>query len=256
MKQLAFLLRYVKYLIKAKSRYFIHSTFVFDFVNEVLRKPVEDIRCRKIEHLRLELKRSKESINVKDLGAGQDRLRSVGEIARFSAKQKRMAEVLHNIVRRYEPKKILELGTSLGISSMYQAAATNSTVLTIEGCPETAVIAQKNFNEIGFENIEQYVGNFDELMPDILARNPDVNYCFVDGNHTYDATIRYFNLLLSYAGDDMIMVFDDIHWSEGMEKAWSEIKRHEKVSLTIDLFFIGIVFFRAGIQKQDFVLYA
>jgi predicted O-methyltransferase YrrM len=138
---------------------------------------------------------------------------------------------------------------------MYLAAANSKTkVTTIEGCPNVTKVAKVNFDKIGLKNIELVNAQFDVFLPEYLKRTTQLDFVFFDGNHTKEATLNYFNWCLPKAGKNTIFVFDDIYWSKGMNEAWDEIKRHPKITLTVDLFSLGIVFFNTDLSKEDFVL--
>ncbi len=140
---------------------------------------------------------------------------------------------------------MVELGTSLGITTCYLASGNkDALVYTFEGAPQIAAVANKNFQHLNFKNILLVQGNFDDTLSAQLTKIPSVNFAFVDGNHRKQPTINYFYQLLEKANENSIFIFDDIHWSNEMEEAWKEIQNHTSVTLTIDLFFIGIVFFR------------
>ena len=149
----------------------------------------------------------------------------------------------------------MELGTSLGISTSYLAKAnSNSQVFTFEGCPETAKIAQENFDKQNIKNTSITLGDFNITLADKLKEIETVDLAFIDGNHQEKPTIAYFEECLKYANNNTIFIFDDIHWSEGMENAWNYIKAHPKTTLTIDLFFVGIVFIKSELSKEDFTI--
>jgi predicted O-methyltransferase YrrM len=98
-------------------------------------------------------------------------------------------------------------------------------------------------------------GNFDNLLPPVIAQLSSIDLAYIDGNHRYQPTVNYFHQFLSKAGNQTILIFDDVHWSEEMEKAWEEIKAHPAVQCTIDIFFLGFVFFREEFKvKQNFVI--
>ena len=104
-------------------------------------------------------------------------------------------------------------------------------------------------------NIEIVEGNIDQtLAPTLAALGAPVDFVFFDGNHRYAPTLQYFELCLAHRTDESVFVFDDIHWSPGMERAWEVIKAHPDVRLTVDLFHIGLVFFRKNQPKQHFSL--
>ena len=155
----------------------------------------------------------------------------------------------------YKPINILELGTSLGISTSYLAKADdNVQVFTFEGCRETSKIAQDNFNKQNITNASVILGNFNITLAEKLKEIKTIDLAFIDGNHQEQPTIIYFEQCLEYANNNTIFVFDDIHWSKGMENAWSYIKAHPKTTLTIDLFFVGIVFIKSELSKEDFTI--
>lgn len=201
-------------------------------------------------------------MNIVDYGAGSKvnsaNQRSISNLLRYSAVGRYSGKILFRTVHLYKPKKLIELGTSLGISTLYQAyGALQSEVISIEGNPAVASKAASNFKRLNLRNIHQKIGNFDTLLAPTLEENKPIDYFFVDGNHTKEATLRYFETALPYAHSDSIFVFGDIHWSLEMEEAWAIIKAHPQVHISIDLFYLGIVFFRKEQrEKEDFTLIA
>lgn len=250
---------YLRHLRHASNRHDVHSPFVFALVENVLRKHTPRAEFADIEALRSALRNDKRVISVTDFGAGS-RLgnglqRSVASIARNALKPRLQAEMLARLVVYFKPATVLELGTSLGITTLYLArAAATSRIHTVEGCPAIAAIAKENFNAIGIRNITSHVGPFAEQLPRVLATLERLDFTFIDGHHAKAPTLDYFDQCLAKAHNDTVFIFDDIHWSEGMEEAWAAIKAHPKVTVTIDLFHFGIVFLRKEQQREHFVL--
>jgi len=180
--------------------------------------------------------------------------RSIGSIARNAAKPAKYGQLLHRMVKYYQPSTILELGTSLGITSAYLAtAAPGSRLVTMEGAVEIASRARANFSSLGLKNVEVVEGNFEATLPAFLQTTGVIDFAFIDGNHRKAPTLRYFEQLLEHQRNDSIFIFDDIHWSAEMEDAWKFIRKHPSVQCSIDLFFIGIVVFRKEFrEKQQF----
>jgi predicted O-methyltransferase YrrM len=257
-------------LIKKYSSYYlnasngkghgIHSPFVYDFVRRVLIDKRNFYAYNQVEALRRKLLQNETLIEIEDFGAGsaisKTNQRSIASIARHAAKSKKWAQLLFRIVNYYQPKHILELGTSLGISTAYMALANpQAQVVTAEGSAAIAAQAKKNFQSLQLSSIQQVTGNFDNTLPGILAALPQLDLAFVDGNHRYEPTVRYFNQLLPDLHGSSIVIFDDIHWSADMEKAWEEVKENPAVRLSIDLFFVGLVFFSDQFKvKQHFTI--
>lgn len=252
--------KYIKYYRQAASSkgHGVHSPFVFDFIKFVKNgKQISDC-VEDIEAIRQIMLNDNSTIEVADFGAGSTVLKSnkrvVSKMAASSLKPKKFAQLLFRLVNYYQPKTILELGTSFGITSSYLACANkNSQVYTLEGSPAIAEKARQNFAILNIENVELIEGDFTSTLPELLEKIKQVDLVFVDGNHRKIPTLHYFEQLLPYANNESIFIFDDIHWSKEMEEAWEIIKEHEAVTLSIDLFFIGIVWFRKDFMvKQQF----
>ena len=259
MKAILFISRYFKYLFTAKSKYSAQAPFLYDFITKVVNQNSDDENCKNIESLRKELCKSEDTIKITDFGAGShvnnNKTRKVKDVAKNSAKNAKFGKLLYRIIQFCKPNNILELGTSLGISSLYLAKANqNSQVFTFEGCPETANIAEQNFKKLNASNINTTLGDFNKTLNSKLEEIKTIDLAFIDGNHQEKPTIDYFEKCLKYSNNDTIFIFDDIHWSEGMEKAWNYIKAHQKITLTIDLFFVGIVFIKSELSKENFTI--
>lgn len=253
-----FAIKYLKYYLTASDAkgHGVHSPFIFELITKILRDKKKYDAYEVVENLRKRLLNDSRLLSVEDLGAGSEGLkkyqRSIKSIARNSAKSGKYGQLLYRIVQFYQPEKILELGTSLGISTSYFAlAASGSEVITAEGAKEIANVAQQNFQKLDIKNIELVEGNFDDTLNDILGGLKSVDFAFIDGNHRQLPTERYFSQILAKTHNDSILIFDDIHWSREMEQAWTNIKSHSSVRCSIDLFFIGIVLFRKEfLEKQ------
>ncbi|MEP6681617.1 MAG: class I SAM-dependent methyltransferase [Parafilimonas sp.] len=251
-------LKYVKYQLTASNGngHGVHSPFVFEFIKNILNDKREFDCFRYIESLREQLKSNPAEINVPDFGAGSrkqlNNKRKISAIANSSLKPKKYSQLLFRIVHYYKPLSILEIGTSLGITTSYLSFANpKADVITMEGAPEVASIAHANFKRLNLSNIKVIEGNFDKTLPFVISQLSLVNFAFIDGNHRKEPTLNYFHQLISLSTHSSIFIFDDIHWSKEMEDAWNEIKQHHLVTLSIDLFFIGIVFFRTEQKVKE-----
>ncbi|HEY0031264.1 MAG TPA: class I SAM-dependent methyltransferase [Bacteroidia bacterium] len=259
MKKLHLVRNYLAYRFRSVNEHGVHSPFVFELLLGVVYNRKKYYAYKDLEKLRSDLLLSAEMVNCNDLGAGSLTLRSnpktVRDIARSAAKPPKYAELLFRLVNHFQPSFILELGTSIGISAAYMASANSKSMLiTVEGCDEVAEIAKKNFRKLGLNNIEQLKGNFDQLLPEILKKTDRLDFVFFDGNHRKEPTLNYFKQCLEKAVETSIFLFDDIYWSAEMTEAWEEIKQNEKVTVSLDLFYMGIVFFRKEQVKQHFTI--
>lgn len=251
-------LKYFQYYLNASNGkgHGVHSPFVFEFIAKVMNDKRHFYAYDKIEDLRSDLLLDKRMLIIEDFGAGstvsKSNERKVKDIARSAVKQKKLGQLLFRMVDFYHLNTIVELGTSLGITTSYLASGNAlGKAYTFEGANEIANIARENFLDLELNNIKLIEGNFDETLPLQLEQINSIDLAFVDGNHRKQPTIRYFEQLLEKANKNSIFIFDDIHWSNEMEEAWKYIQQHSSVTLTIDLFFIGIVFFRNEQKVQQ-----
>ncbi len=264
-----FLRQFLQYRFSSLTKDDIHAPFVHELVAKVIDVP-RGVRtkanCQPIEHLRNDLLGDKTEIKVLNLPAGpssrKTSARRIKDICRQRGKNKKYGQLLFRLVEYFQSETILDLGTSLGLTTLYLSKANPlAEIITIEGCPETAGLAKKHFEKLSASNIHQVTGNFDdELLPSIRrffsteTKRASLDFVFFDGNHHKEPTLRYFLQCLEYANDDSVFVFDDIRWSQEMEDAWKELREHPRVTITIDLFFMGIVLFRKELAKQNFVI--
>ncbi|MBJ6110207.1 class I SAM-dependent methyltransferase [Hymenobacter sp. BT523] len=254
------LLAYLRFWLRSGNAHGLHSPFVFGLYTSVVRHTGSYKAYAAVEARRQQLLGSPASISVTDFGAGSHtgagRQRRVADIARTAAKPRPLAQLLFRLVNYFRPATILELGTSLGLTTAYLASAdSRSRVVTFEGCPNVAAVARETFAELQLRNIDVIEGNIDHTLASALAAlNRPVDFAFFDGNHRYEPTLRYFEQCLAHRTENSVFVFDDIHWSAEMERAWEAIKAHPEVMLTVDLFYIGLVFFRKNQPKQHFWL--
>jgi predicted O-methyltransferase YrrM len=253
------ILKYLKYTVSSshKRGHGIHSPFVFNLITKVFRNKISPDIVFKVEMIRKKLNSDKRYISVTDLGTGsgilENKLVKVSEIAKKSSLPGRYCKLLAGLSEEFGRTSIIEFGTSFGISTMYLAAANlEATVYTMEGCPVISEIAKYNFREAGLNNIKLLTGSFEQLIPEIenIIINPGL--VFIDGNHRKQPTIEYFNRMADLSDENTVIVLDDIYYSSEMGEAWNEIKHNKRVSLTVDIYRMGIVFFREGITRFDY----
>ncbi|MBK7130692.1 MAG: class I SAM-dependent methyltransferase [Crocinitomicaceae bacterium] len=236
----------------------IHSPFVFDFYNTVLAEAdkIYDTPIRRVYH---QLRRDHRKIQVTDFGAGtkhtHSNLRKISSIAHNASVSRRYGKLMTRLAERYNLNYAVELGTSLGLGSMYIAQAScMKKLITIEGDPALHAIASENFKMLNLQKIDQRCGRFEDHLYDVVKQMPQIDLVYIDGNHTYEATMNYFNFFLNHVHDSSFMIFDDIRWSDEMEKAWNEISASTKINVSMDLLRMGVVCKRPGQAKQHFIL--
>ena len=246
----------LNFIFTATNAHGVHSPFVYRLVSECFYDRQYKPWYKACHQYRNQLLHDNSEITVNDYGAGsksmQSRVRRVSHIARSAGITARRARLLGRLITFLDVDRILEIGTSVGLATAAcSMAKPESTIVTVEGCKNTAAIAQKYFDSFKLDNIRIVPGNFDEILPELL-KEVSFDLVFIDGNHREEATIRYFEQCLKYTHNDSVFIFDDIYWSKGMQKAWQYICRHPEVSVSIDTYRWGLVFFRKEQEKEHF----
>lgn len=244
---------YLCYLFRSVNLHGIHSPFVFSLVKDCIydkkRYPAYDVICKYIR----QLSSDEETIDFVDHGAGnRSGSVQVSSIASRSSSRVKKSALLLRLAQYFNPSTILELGTNLGVGTMaLSLGSPGSKVVTIEGSPALSKKASEGLKDL--HNVEFICDTFDNALPGILKEyRPEM--VFIDGNHTYEATIKYFDILTSYAGNNTVLIFDDIYWSDGMKRAFNEIVRDPRVTVSVDLYMVGLIFFRKGQVKEHFTV--
>jgi len=227
---------------------------------ELIKNPYPFSDFNELNHLRKNLKNSSEIIDITDFGAGSKKInfpkRSIKDIVKYGIAPQKQAEFLYRLINFFNPKISIELGTSIGLTTLYLAkAAPKAKLYTLEGSDTLVKFSSTLFKKYVATNINLIAGNFNNTLPSLIESLDTIDFMYVDGNHAYEPTMHYFNLALQKKNNQSIFVFDDITWSKGMQQAWQEICAHPEVTLSLDLFYFGIIFFRKEQkQKEHFVL--
>lgn len=250
---------YLKFLWQSKNEHAVHSPFVFSLITKCFYNRKPKTAYSVLEKYRSSLLQNKKSISVSDFGAGskvfKSNNREIAKIAKTAGISSKRAELLFRITHYFQPESILEIGTSLGLAtSALSLGNPTAKITTLEGCPETTKIAQNQFRQFGLSNVNSVATEFKNYLTNNQMSIVNYQLIYFDGNHSKKATLDYFELLIPTITNQTVWIFDDIHWSSDMEEAWEMIKKHPKVTVTIDTFQWGLVFFRYEQNKQDFII--
>jgi predicted O-methyltransferase YrrM len=251
-----YLFRFLDYYWRARTRYDVHSPFVHAFVESVLEGERRQAAFARMKTRRAALLRENGWIDRRDHGAGSraapGERRRVRSLARYNSVSAAVGGYLFHTARFVGASNILELGTSLGISTGYLALAeSEALIVTIEGCPQTAAIARRNFQAWGLEKVALQVGSFERELPGALARASAWDLVFLDGDHRQGASLRYFDACLEKMNRSGVFIIADIHWSKEMSEAWRRLREREEVCLSIDLFDCGLLFFKPRARHKE-----
>lgn len=253
---------YAKHWLTAKRKgHGIHSPFVYDLIENVLSSKLQFYAFEGLETLRRSFLKNNTELSINDLGAGSKKLntknRKIGAIAKHGISSARQSQIYFKLINYAKSETIIELGTSIGLNAIYFSKANpKAKIYTIEGDEQLYDFSKNLFKGNNCTNIESILGNFDVVLPQIFKNIHSFDLFYIDGNHTYEATLNYFKMALLKRNKGSIIIIDDIYWSKEMTKAWEQIKRDEEVKLTIDCFYFGLIFFKEEIkQKEHFKLF-
>ncbi len=233
----------------------IHSPSLFYLVR-MLFYDRNDYYCfREIEKQRFRLEHYNRVIRVEDCGTGRSGERTIRRIARTSLANPQEAQLLFRLVEHLKPQYLLELGTSLGITTAYLATAADGAVVhTMEGSDAIADVAEDTFRRLHLTNIQIHRGHIDDTLAGVLEDLPQVDFAYLDANHTEEATWWYFSQIVEKCVESSVVVVDDIHYSRGMNRAWKRIQQDGRVTSTMDLYGFGLVFFDKQYIRKDYII--
>lgn len=242
-------LRALKFYWHADTLYNVHSPYLFELLETILDRSQVYYDFDLIEGKRQALLASQEEIDFVEMGAGSRHLKStkrkIKDIARTSLSPSSQCQILYRLIEKIKPTTVLEMGSSLGLSTAYlSSACTSSKLISLEGDPKVAETARQLLRSLNIKNAEIITGNFTNTLDKALTSLKAIDIVFIDGHHTYDATIKYYHQIKPYIHDDTLIIFDDVHWTEGMDRAWKEIRSREDVTASIDFFYFGIISFK------------
>ncbi len=245
----------MSFYYRAVTKFNVQSPFLFDFVSNVLDTDKCYYVFEKIESQRQKLLLMKNVVNINDFGAGSrihhSNRKKISEIAKTSISSKSKCRILFNLIMQHKLNSIIELGTSLGISSSYMASTSNkANLITLEGDKTIASIAKRVHEELGLKNISIKIGKFSETLKSSLDSFSSIDMAFIDGHHQQKPTLEYFDMIASKCHNDSVIVIDDIRWSQEMNVAWNTIIHKPEVTLSIDLYDIGIIFLKKELSKE------
>jgi predicted O-methyltransferase YrrM len=250
---------FLNHFLTACDEHSLHAPFVYQLYTEIIRKDYNIPQFDHIESIRKEFIKSNKKVILKDFGARaleQDgKIRKISDIAKVSLSPPKTSRLLNRLIKWNKSNQVVELGTSLGINTMYMASEFTGRIFTFEGSGELAKIARNHFQKNGYNNIEVVEGNLDGSLKLKYLTENKVDLVFFDANHRMEPTLKYFEQFKNFAHSGTIFVFDDIYWSAEMKNAWNIICQDKTVSLSLDLFSLGIIFFKDLTVKQHYRLF-
>jgi len=246
---------FCKFYWRAVTKYQIHSPFVFELAQAVLEDRRDYYAFRDVEVLRARMLASEALLEVTDYGTGAEKglkKRTLRSIVRRAGSSARQGQRLFRLLQWLAPKTVVEMGSSVGISTLYMASAVrNARLVSLEGCPQTAEVARTNLEVLGLRHAEIITGPFEKNLIPALQQLRQVDLVFVDGNHREKPTLDYFEQSLPFAHNHTVFVFDDTHWSAGMQAAWQRIQQHPRVTLSIDFYDFALVFLNPDFKVRQ-----
>lgn len=251
-------LSYFWYFLTRVDHHSLHSPEayrIYRFLRDQHRRHPKGIAA--IEEVRKQHLGNKRYLEIIDYGAGSKRFvsnsRQICQIARISSSGLSYNLLYQGLCSLTPRNTVLELGTCLGITTAYMARVTVGRLYSFESSEALLGIAQNTL--ASYPNVKLVLGNADNTFVEVLRSLSSVDFCLLDANHTYEATVRYAQTVWPLLHEESVLVISDIHWSKEMNRAWREIKQWPGVTLSMDFFECGVLFFRAGLSGENLTLY-
>lgn len=247
MFNLKFVLDYVQHRLEAKNRHGVHSPFVYRLIDEVIYDFRWKSEYSEIEHLRQVLQYDDRSILV------YDQCTSVSALVKNSCKSLRAAKLIYRLANYFSPNQVIEIGTSMGMDTTYLAkAAPQARIISMDQGVDTTAITSENLAKQGIKNVQILTGDLNQVVPDVLAELQSLDFVLINRGYDKKAMINYLNQCLPKFKETSLVVVDAIYLDKEMKEFWQQIKIHPQVTLTIDLFQIGLAFVRPQQAEEHF----
>lgn len=251
---------WINHRLKKKSAHSIHSPFLYDWFQTIFKGKLHHDDLANYLRLRKEILNDHQIIFHQDFGAGSKRVTTpnptVSQLASTSLKPLKEAALIARTADYFQCKTILELGTSFGLTTALVAMLNpDANIITVEGSEAVAQRANEVFAQLPQHNITLINKEFDVAIADqSLEIGVPFDFVIIDGNHRMVPTLRYFEYLLDFCAEDAIFVFDDIRWSKEMLRAWKQISSHQRITLALDMFGMGMVFLNPDLSKEYYYI--
>jgi len=245
------------YVVSSRSRYRIHSRFVYDFVEFIRKKEELPAQYALIEAWRKQCKENKTVIEVVDYGArgmGRHRFLRISSVVKSSI-SKTKGKILYRTSLFVNAKDIFELGTCLGISTGYLALS-GANVITVEGAPQLASLASSFLKSCSMNNVSVINDRFENVIERYMREGKKFDLIFLDGDHVFYKLPYYILSLCELLREDGVLIIDDIRYERKMHKVWKEVSRDAPPLLVIEFFNMGFLFNTERMQKEHYVIWS
>lgn len=249
---------YLQYAVAAQSRYYIHSPFAYALVDQTLNRNIPETIRKTLHSFREQQRDDSTLLRIDPVGTttSQAKQFSVSQLSKRYALPYKYGTLLYKLIDRLNPSQILETGTGTGFSSACLALGNRDAIVhTVEALKPLIELASKTHNSHGIKNIRYHQGELNNVLHDVCKTVKTIDAAYLDANHTYEATIRYFNTMLPFLTTKAFVIVDDIHWSKGMNTAWLELCRHPRVTLALDFYRLGVLFLSDDFSRETIQLY-
>lgn len=243
--------------IRYRKGYGVHSPFVFNLITKVINERCSYYSFYDIELLRKQLLfREQEIVYPDRQQKGRVRRRTIGEIVAREAIKPKHGALLFRLANYFKSKKILQLGPSMGLSTLYLTSyAPDLDCIALENVPEFATIARMAFEKEGKNPVDLRTGAYTELLPKALEDMESPDFIFFNTLYEQHNNVWLFNECMKHVHEDTVFVLEGIKASRKMRELWQDICARPDVTVTIDLYSMGIVFFNKRLHKRDYIVY-
>ena len=243
---------YVNFIFSATNQHGVHSPFVYQLVTKCFYNRKNRPEYRKIGEYRKDVFQEKQQLHIQPNCSTFFKANTykISKLAKIYAPSWKRSKFLTRLTNYLNCKSVLEIGTQMGIRTSCFASHKNCDVITIDNCEETQKIAREKLKKHHFSTIKFCLQEF--TQQEILVDQKKIDCIYIGNTRKKQSTLHLFEEALKKVHNDSVILIEGLHWSKDMNQAWKEIKENKQVSVTIDTFYLGLVFFRKEQAKEHF----
>ena len=223
----------------------VHSPFVYDLITNVIEETCEFYAYRDISLVRLQLLQNEQFIQY-----GKKQLTVKKALKRYGISTKE-GKFLFRLANHYKPHTMLSVGSSMGLAPLYLARY-DSTVqcITLECVQDIAEIATQVLSKEKNPALSIKTGTYRALLPESIVQLQQIDCVYVDKNVGVNDWDTIFEQCEPFIHNATFFVLAGIRSSTEKQSYWTQFRQHPSITVAIDLYDLGLLFFQSKLHKQ------
>lgn len=243
--------------IRYRKGFGVHSPFVFSLITKVIEEKCPYYCFQEIELLRKQLLFGEKKITYPDRKCnGRIKTRAIGSIVKHEAISPKEGALLFRLTNYFKSKHILQIGSNMGLSTLYLTSyAKGLSCIALEHIPEFAEISKQTISRKGRNKVDLRIGEYIKLLPQALNDLHTVDLVFFNTQHETVDNQELFNECLKFVKNETLFIFEGINANNEMRSFWKNVCACPEVTVSLDLFSLGIAVFNKKLHKKNYIVY-